>query len=264
MLAFTECCWGDRVGFRLANAAFQCHVRILSRLPTGWELPGGHRKRMSPLPSRARVSLVLVGSYGRRDVSDPELARALIAREEWALTETWHRFAPMVLVMAERALGSKPEAEDLLQEVFDRLFRRAHTLEDPNCLRSFIYSFAVRALKAQLRYRHLRAWLSFRNPETLVDLQMTTLDVESSDLLRRFYVLLDRLSTRDRLVFLLRRVESMTVGEIATTMGISESTVKRSMAHASSRLSRWIDADPSLAAFGDVEGKAGQGEHDSS
>lgn len=212
--------------------------------------------RMSHLPTRTRAPLVLVASLGRRDVSDPELARALVAGEEWALTETWHRFAPMVLVMAERALGSKPEAEDLLQEVFGRLFRRAHTLQDPNCLRSFVYSFAVRALKAQLRARHVKAWLSFRSPETLVDLQATTLDVESSDLLRKFYALLDRLSTRDRLVFLLRRVESMTVEEIATAMRISESTVKRSMAHASSRLSRWVDADPSLASLGRFEGRA--------
>ena len=72
------------------------------------------------------------------------------------------------------------------------------------------------------------------------------LDVESRDLLRRFYRLLDQLTARDRLVFILRRVESMTVEEIATYMEISVSTVKRSMAHASSRLSRGINADPGL------------------
>lgn len=201
-------------------------------------------------PSRSRASLVLVGGSGRRDASDAELARGLIQGDEWAVTETWHRFAPMVQMMAERALGSKPEAEDLVQETFCRLFRRAHTLQDPDCLRSFVYSFAVRALKSQLRYRHLRAWLSFRSPETLVDLRSTTIDVESADLLRNFYALLDRLSSRDRLVFLLRRVESMTVEEIASTMEISVSTVKRSMARASTQLSRWVDADPSLAALG--------------
>jgi RNA polymerase sigma factor (sigma-70 family) len=69
-------------------------------------------------------------------------------------------------------------------------------------------------------------------------------------------VLLDRLPPRDRLVFLLRRVESMTVQEIAKTMEISESTVKRSMAQASTRLSRWVNSDPSLASFGDTNGEA--------
>lgn len=120
-----------------------------------------------------------------------------------------------------------------------------------------MYSFAVRSLKSQLRYRKLRAWLSFRSPETLVDLRSVTLDIEAGDHLRRFYALLDRLPPRDRLVFLLRRVESMTVQEIAMTMDISISTVKRSMTRASTRLSRWVDADPGLAPLGDSKGKAG-------
>lgn len=204
---------------------------------------------MSNRSSRVRAPLVLVGSPTHRDVNDAELAKSLIAGETWAETETWYRFAPMVLTMAERALGSKPEADDLAQEVFARLFRRAHTLQDPNCLRSFVYSFAVRALKSQLRHRQLRAWLSFSSPDTLVDLRTITLDVESSDLLKKFYGVLDRLSPRDRLVFLLRRVESMTMEEIASTMDISVSTAKRSMARASSRLSRWVDSDPVLAAL---------------
>jgi DNA-directed RNA polymerase specialized sigma24 family protein len=47
----------------------------------------------------------------------------------------------------------------------------------------------------------------------------------------------------------------MTVEEIAETMGLSVSTVKRSFARASSRLSRWVDAEPGLAAL--VDGKLG-------
>lgn len=200
-------------------------------------------------PSRSRAPLVLLGSPDHRDVSDAALARSLILGEAWAITETWHRFAPMVLMLAERTLGSKGEADDLAQEVFARLFQRAHTLQDPNCLRSFIYSFAVRALKSQLRYRRLRAWLAFKSPETLVDLRVVTPDVESRELLQKFYGFLDRLSPRDRLVFLFRRVEFMTVEEIANTLGISVSTVKRSMTRASNRLSRWVQSDPALAAF---------------
>jgi RNA polymerase sigma-70 factor (ECF subfamily) len=194
--------------------------------------------------SRAPLSLVVAPI--RDEVSDAELARGLANAESWALTETWHRFAPMVLVTAERALGSRSEAEDLAQDTFDRVFRVAKTLEKPESLRSFVYSIAIRALKSHLRHRRLRAWLSFQGPETLVELRQVTLDIEARDLLRRFYALLDRLSTRDRLVFVLRRVESMTVEEIALAMELSPSTVKRSMARASTRLSRWVDADPGL------------------
>lgn len=201
--------------------------------------------------SRAPLSLVVGAS--RRDESDAELARSLGAGEPWAITEAWHRFAPMVLMSAQRALGSSGEAEDLAQDVFERVIRSASTLREPDSLRSFVYSIAVRALRNQLRYRRLRAWLSFHGPETIVDLRHVTLDVESRDLLAKFYVLLSRLSARDRLVFILRRVESMTVEEIAASMDISTSTVKRSMLRASSRLSRWVERDPELQSL--VAGK---------
>jgi RNA polymerase sigma-70 factor (ECF subfamily) len=200
-----------------------------------------------PAPSRAPLSLV-VGRTGR-DASDADLARSLVAGEAWATVETWHRFAPLVIMTAERALGSRSEAEDVAQEVFQRVFRKASTLRDVESLRSFIYSFAVRILKTELRYRRVRAWLSFRRPETIVELSGSTMDVEGRDLLEKFYALLDRLDARDRLVFLLRRTESMTIEEIAATMDISVSTVKRSMAHASKRLSRWVDLDPALAGL---------------
>ena len=152
----------------------------------------------------------------------------------------------MVLVMAERCLGSKSDAEDIGQEVFCRVFHKAKTLRDPDRLRSFIYSFAIRTLRTELRSRRLRAWLVLQ-PEVPTDLSPSTLDVESRDRLRRFYALLDRLTPRDRLVFILRRMESATMEETARALDISVSTAKRSMAHASHRLSRWIEADPGLA-----------------
>jgi len=196
---------------------------------------------------RSHVSLSLVLGVNARACSDADLALGLKRGEAWAIAETWRRFAPMVLSMAERSLGSRPEAEDLGQDVFCSVFRKAKTLREPDRLRSFVYSFAVRELKSHLRRRKLRSWLSFRRPETLVNMGQGSQNVEVRDLLRHCHALLDRLRPRDRLVFILRRVESMTVEEIADAMAISVSTVKRSMASAEARLDRWIHADPGLA-----------------
>jgi RNA polymerase sigma-70 factor, ECF subfamily len=202
---------------------------------------------------RSHVPLSLVVGQDRRGASDGDVARGLIAGDAWAITETWRRFAPMVLGIAKRTLGSQSEAEDIGQEVLYRLFRKAKTLREPDSMRSFVWACTIRALKDELRRRKLRAWLCFERPETLADPGCRTLDVESRDLLRKFSALLDRLAPRDRLVFVLRRMESMTVEEIAAAMEISESTVKRSMARASSRLSRFIKADPGLAGLSSGE-----------
>jgi RNA polymerase sigma-70 factor, ECF subfamily len=197
--------------------------------------------------------LSLVVDRDHQGRSDGDLGRALAAGAPWAIRETWHRFAPMVLRMAERSLGSRSEADDIAQEVFHHVFRKAKTLREPDSLRAFVYSFAVRELKSELRRKKVRGWLSFHQPEELAGVSGPTLDVESRDLARACYALLDRLSPRDRLVFVLRRVEAMTVEEIAAAMKLSPSTVKRSMGHAASRLTRWLDADPELAELLDGE-----------
>ena len=182
-----------------------------------------------------------------QEMADRDVARGLATGETWAIAEAWRRFAPMVLAAAERALGSKSEAQDVAQEVFCRLFRRAGTLREPDALRSFVFSFAVRVLKSELRTKKARAWLSFHRPETLVELGVGTLDVEARDLLRRFYGLLDRLSSQDRIVFALRHLESMTIEEVAATMGLSVSTVKRRLTHGMNRFARMLESDPELA-----------------
>ncbi len=201
------------------------------------------------MPSRhSHAFLSLVVGQDRRDISDKEVAVGLVAGETWAVPETWLRFAPMVIVRAERCLGSRSEGEAVAQEVFYRLFTKANTLRDTNTLRSFVYSFAIRRLKTELRRRKVRSWLQLEPPEAISDITYGSLDMDSRDLLRRFHSLLDRLNPRDRLVFILRRMEAMTLEEIATHMNLSTSTVKRSLGHASERLTHWIANDPGLAA----------------
>jgi RNA polymerase sigma-70 factor (ECF subfamily) len=205
---------------------------------------------MPPRSSHAPLSLV---SQERRVASDGELALGLMAGDSAALAETWRRFAPMVLRLARRALGSAAEAEDIAQEVFYRVFRHAKSVQDPERLRSFVYSVTVRALQTELRRKKVGAWLRFDEPQAQSGLGWRTVDMETRELLQRFHVLLERLTPRERLVFVLRRMESMTVEEIAIAMELSESTVKRSMARASTRLSRWIAADPALAGLSRAE-----------
>ena len=207
------------------------------------------------LPERTHPHLSLVVGPTRRAATDAELARALRAGDSWAVDETWNRFAPQIHNMATRALGVATEADDIVQEVFRRVFSKAISLREPEKLRSFIRGFAILLIKSELRRRKARSWLSFHEPEALVDMASTTLDFESRQLLRRFYTLMDRLRPRERLVFALRNFEHMTVEEIAESTQLSTSTVKRSLTHATSKLSLWSDTDPDIAELLDAKGQ---------
>jgi RNA polymerase sigma-70 factor, ECF subfamily len=193
-------------------------------------------------PSHAPLSLV--GGQEQRAVSDGDLARALMSGEGWAAVETWQRFAPMVLTLARRTLGSSTEAEDIVQEAFCQVYRKVGSLREPDSLRSFVYTCALRLLQTELRRKKVHSWLSFERPDVLDERAGATLDVESRSLLRRLYGLLERLLPRDRLVFVLSRMESMSVEEIAVALDVSESTVKRSLAHTVRRIRHWMHDEP--------------------
>jgi RNA polymerase sigma factor (sigma-70 family) len=207
------------------------------------------------LTRRSRPVLSLVVGAACQEVSDGDLARALITGNAWAIDETWNRFAPMIHMMASRALGVESEAEDIVQEVFHRVFRKAKTLRDPDKLRNFIYAFAIHVLKGELRHRKAQSWLSFHQPEELFELASDTVDIESRDILRRFYRLLDRLRPRDRLIFALRNFEHMTVDEIVAITKLSMSTVKRSLARATDKLSLWSETELDIAGLLDGKGQ---------
>jgi len=202
------------------------------------------------MPIRStHIPLALVSSPTRDHLSDTELARALISGAGWAYEETWNRFAPTVFNMAVSALGSPSEAEDIVQEVFCRLARKAKTLRKPECLRSFIVSFAIRVLKWDSRRRRLQSWLTFMPSESLTDVVGFSLDVESRDMLQRFYAILSRLDARERIVYALRHIESMTIEETAEAMDLSVSTVKRLQDRATERLSKWLESDFELTSL---------------
>ncbi|MBC8133249.1 MAG: sigma-70 family RNA polymerase sigma factor, partial [Deltaproteobacteria bacterium] len=195
---------------------------------------------------RSRVPLHVVPAGGRWDPSDADLARALMAGEPSAAAMVWNRFAPTVYGIASRALGRDSEAEDITQEVFYRLFSRIGTLQKPEAFRSFVVSFAIRIVKWELRKRRARRWILLSETDRLPEVAVPNGDAESRQVLRRFYAVLDQLTARERLVFALRHLESMTLDEIATALEISLSTTKRTLAKASARVTEWIESDADL------------------
>jgi RNA polymerase sigma-70 factor, ECF subfamily len=181
-------------------------------------------------------------------VDDTSLARAGERGEAWAEKEIWDRFAPMVYTFLRRTAGSQLDAEDLLQEVFVRVFERLRTLQDPAALRSFIYSIAIRVLNEELRRKSIRSRLTSLFLAPFLRSSVAHVDFESRDALRRIQGVLDAMHPRLRAVFVLRRFEDFELTEIAASLGLSLATVKRDMDKAHKSVARLIRDDDRLSA----------------
>jgi len=186
--------------------------------------------------------------------SEVALVQGLVDKEEWAAAALWTRYGALVYRIADRALGSPHEAEDLTQDVFLSLWSKIASLRDPSALRSFVVSVTIRTVKWNLRRRRMRQWIHLTETGDMPDLPVRGVEVDQA--LRRFYRLLDKLRVDDRMVFVLRRVDGMQLQEVAHATGHSLATVKRRLRRADAELSRLMEHEPVLVTFLHKEGSA--------
>jgi len=188
------------------------------------------------------------GERAFADVDDATLVTETLAEKRWAQREIWYRFAPMVYGLIRRSLSARHDHDDLVQEVFLRVFRRLHTLEKASALRSFIYSVAVRVVSEEIR--HFQVLQRARAQLVLMahDGGNSGADFEGRDTLLRIQHILDGMKDKHRAVFVLRHVEGMDLQEIAAGLDISLATVKRYLVKATRSIRRMAARDEGLLA----------------
>jgi len=161
----------------------------------------------------------------------------------------WARCSPAVGRLLGKALGPCLEIEDLTQEVFLRVFARLPSLRDPSALRPFVLSVAANVLKWELRRRWVSRRVRLSISGTLPDVAGTSDDAEARQALRRCYRIFDSLTAKERLAFVLRYMEGMTIDEVAATLVVSVSTAKRWAGSGARKVAARVSRDPDLRSF---------------
>lgn len=164
-----------------------------------------------------------------------ELARGLRDRDARAAGLAWDRYAGLVRGLLVKTTGATPDTDDLLQEVFITLWRRAPDLRDPSALTSFVVGITVRTARTELRRRRLKQWLSFLGDD-LPESFSEEIDFEARQALSRLHAVLDKLGPDARMIFLLRHAEGLELSEIAVALEVSLATVKRKLGKANERV----------------------------
>lgn len=185
--------------------------------------------------------------------SNGDLVRSALDGNGWAHEALFRRHGRMAGGLAHRLLsGSGIEADDVVQDAFVAAFRLLSTLREPEAFPGWLGSIVVRTASKRLRRHRLRVRLGLARKEP-VDFDHVVSPGTPPDeavLLSQIYGILDRLRPDERLAFLLRRVEGLTVVEIAERMDISLSTAKRRLSAAESRFAREVLRKPFTSAEG--------------
>lgn len=141
-----------------------------------------------------------------------------------------------------RRVGSRPDVDDLVQDVFERLMRRGPVRNDDE-VDAYVFTTANNVLIDNHRRKQARCEQQHQQfmPDVHGDADFSSEDVMASkEQLARVSAILHELPERTRTIFILRRLENMRYSEIARHLGISLSTtekhMQRAMLHISSRM----------------------------
>ncbi len=139
----------------------------------------------------------------------------------------YRRHVGLATGLAHRLLGGV-DVDDLVQDAFVTAYERLDTLRDPQAFAKWLGTIVVNCARATIRKRQRRRRFFLPTEAVAVDrLVSNTASAEVRLELRALYGLLDALPTDVRIALVLRRVEGLSIAEIAAQMGRSIATVKR-------------------------------------
>jgi RNA polymerase sigma-70 factor (ECF subfamily) len=164
-----------------------------------------------------------------REQPDNELLHAVARGDESALASLYDRYASILLGLLMRILHSRGEAEDVLQEVFLQVWRRAADFDESRG-RAFTWLVTLARSRAIDRLRSLdarsrAATASVAEPsaEEVSDASADTFRAEQREIVRRA---LAELSEDQRQTLILAYEEGLTQTEIAARLKQPLGTVK--------------------------------------
>jgi RNA polymerase sigma-70 factor (ECF subfamily) len=161
---------------------------------------------------------------------DAELFEALRSRHPGAVAAFYDRHAGHVHRALRSALGPDPDLPDLLQEVFLRALDSLAELDDFARVRSWLTTIAIFTARAQIRRRSRRNWLGLFSPQRTSVTQAEPASLEARSAVRQIYEVLDELPLNERMAFVLRFIQGMTLPEAADASRVSLATFKRRLA----------------------------------
>ena len=122
-------------------------------------------------------------------------------------------------------------AEEVVQEVFCRLWEQREKIQIHTSLQAYLYTMVHRECLRELN-RRIPVLTLEKSASNLIGGGDASGKVQQSQLEEKFLDALNRLPERCRLVFQLSRVEKLKYREVAEQLGLSEKTVENQMGKA--------------------------------
>lgn len=195
-----------------------------------------HAHRESPVTSHAHTAVPVDPLLDSPPpaVPDAELVRRIRGGDERALETVFRAHFAGMASFVQRFVRSPDVAEELVQDIFLKLWTKREQLSDIESFRTYLFRAArnqalnwLRRQKLERRWQEEHAGDDEASASPLADEEAAEQELSAA-----VQEAINRLPPRCREVFLLSRDGGLTYAEIANTLGISVKTVETQMGRA--------------------------------
>lgn len=194
--------------------------------------------------------------------TDEVLLVKIAQKDEAAFNTIFDRYSRQIYNFINKQVAERESVEDLVQEVFLRVFKSAKNFDPEKKFSSWIYKIALNEVKRHWKRTSSRQTFSLNTPlgdeggdserQDLIKDQRITPDTSAEkDLFsKNLKSLIDRLPEKQKTVVLLKVYNELTFEEIAEICECPLSTVLSRMRYAVSKLRRWLGIEEGVGFDG--------------
>ena len=167
----------------------------------------------------------------RANSNEPELVKALSKGEIRAFNDLFQLYGNRIYRFAIGYMKSQTEAEELVQDVFLKIWERRLELKDNLSFKAYLFTIAFNLIRKHFTKKALLH--KYLENQVLDDFDFDTAqNIDYNSTKKLIDTIVEQLPPKRRIVFIRSRFEGFSVNEIAEELGTSPKTVENQLGEA--------------------------------
>jgi RNA polymerase sigma-70 factor (ECF subfamily) len=164
---------------------------------------------------------------------EKDIVQRLKSGEVQAFDEIYNLYSKRIYRFAYSFLKTKVNAEEIVQEVFLRVWEKRAKINKYYSFKAFLFTVSHNIIIDNFRENlKEQKYVEFLKENAVVFHSDTEMSIEYSELNKMYWDAIDLLPERRRLIFKLHRIEGLSYSEISQKLNISNKTVENQMSSA--------------------------------
>lgn len=181
-------------------------------------------------------------------INDADLVHRIKYGNKDAYQELFERYAPRIFQFAHSYLKNEADAEELVQDVFMKIWEKRKTLDATQNIKSFIFKIAINTIYDFIRRKNVEnAFNDFVKTNHESNSNSTWDTVIVNEMLGTLKELVAQLPEHCRKIYRLSKEKGLSNDEIAQKLGISKRTVENQLYRATAFLKKHFKNESAVA-----------------